>query len=101
MVLPEGASRVFPDYWESFIGPYLKQSRGNFVEAYYRLLTSPNRLEQIQAAKAWSIWEGRCATPPKPKSGGSLWAPRITSHCLARIECHYFMHQSFYRLIKY
>lgn len=91
----EGASRVFPDYWESFIEPIPEAERGNFVEAYYRLLTSPNELEQIQAAKAWSIWEGRCATlHPNQKVVDRFGHPHVAI-ALARIECHYFMHQSF------
>ena len=64
----DGASRVFPDYWQDYLAQIPEVERDDMVAAYYRRLTSSNELEQIQAAKAWSIWEGRCATlHPNPK----------------------------------
>lgn len=90
-----GASRVFPDYWEEFLAQIPEQQRGDLVSAYYRKLTSTNELEQIQAAKAWSIWEGRCATlHPNPRVVEHFGHPHVAI-ALARIECHYFMNQAF------
>lgn len=90
-----GASRVFPDYWEDYLAPIPEDERGNMVAAYYRRLTSDNELEQIQAAKAWSIWEGRCATlHPNPRVVERFGHPHVAI-ALARIECHYFMNNSF------
>ncbi|MCH8499644.1 MAG: prolyl aminopeptidase [Marinobacter sp.] len=91
----EGASRVFPDYWRDFAAPIPIAERHDMVEAYYRYLTSPNELEQILAAKAWSIWEGRCATlHPNPRVVEHFSHPHVAI-ALARIECHYFMHKAF------
>ena len=91
----EGASRVFPDYWQDFQGLIPEVERDDMVAAYYRRLTSNNELEQIQAAKAWSIWEGRCATlQPNPKVVEHFGHPHVAI-ALARIECHYFMNQGF------
>ncbi len=91
----DGASRIFPDYWQDFLEPIPEGERDNLVAAYYRRLTSDNELEQIQAAKAWSIWEGRCATlHPNPKVVEHFGHPHVAI-ALARIECHYFMNQSF------
>lgn len=90
-----GASRVFPDYWEDYLAPIPQDERQDMVSAYYKRLTSPNELEQIQAAKAWSIWEGRCATlQPNPGVVEHFGHPRVAI-ALARIECHYFMNRSF------
>ncbi|WP_404368128.1 prolyl aminopeptidase [Marinobacter sp.] len=90
-----GASRVFPDYWEDFLAPIPESERDNLVAAYYRRLTSTNELEQIQAAKAWSIWEGRCATlHPNPRVVEHFGHPHVAI-ALARIECHYFMNNVF------
>lgn len=90
-----GANRIFPDYWEDFLGPIPESERGALVEAYYRRLTSSNELEQIQAAKAWSIWEGRCATlHPNPRVVERFGHPHVAI-ALARIECHYFMNNAF------
>ena len=91
----EGASRVFPDYWEDFLAPIPENERDDLVSAYYRRLTSSNELEQIQAAKAWSIWEGRCATlHPNARVVEHFGHPHVAI-ALARIECHYFMNQAF------
>ncbi|WP_372965589.1 prolyl aminopeptidase [Marinobacter sp.] len=91
----QGASRVFPDYWQDFIAPIPEAERSDMVSAYYRRLTSSNELEQIQAAKSWSVWEGRCATlQPNPRVVEHFGHPHVAI-ALARIECHYFMNQSF------
>lgn len=91
----DGARRVFPDYWEDFLAPIPESERDDLVAAYYRRLTSANELEQIQAAKAWSIWEGRCATlHPNPRVMEHFSHPHVAI-ALARIECHYFCNQGF------
>ncbi len=91
----EGASRVFPDYWQDFQRLIPEVERDDMVAAYYRRLISNNELEQIQAAKAWSVWEGRCATlQPNPKVVEHFEHPHVAI-ALARIECHYFMNQGF------
>lgn len=90
-----GAGRVFPDYWRDYVAPIPEDERADMVSAYYRRLTSDNELEQIQAAKAWSVWEGRCATlHPNPRVVEHFAHPH-TAIALARIECHYFMNNAF------
>lgn len=91
----EGASRVFPDYWQEFLAPIPEDERDNLVAAYYKRLTSSNELEQIQAAKAWSVWEGCCSTlHPNPAVVDRFGHPHVAI-ALARIECHYFMNSAF------
>ncbi|MDO3723198.1 prolyl aminopeptidase [Marinobacter sp. chi1] len=90
-----GASRIFPDYWEEYEAQIPQSERSDMVSAYYRRLTSSNELEQIQAAKAWSVWEGRCATlHPNPRVVEHFGHPHVAI-ALARIECHYFMNAAF------
>lgn len=90
-----GASRVFPDYWQDYLAAIPEEERDDLVAAYYRRLTSDNELTQIQAAKAWSIWEGRCATlQPNPAVVEHFGHPHVAIS-LARIECHYFTHNAF------
>lgn len=91
----DGAGRIFPDYWADYVAPIPEAERSDMVTAYYRRLTSENELVQIQAAKAWSVWEGRCATlEPNPRVVEHFAHPH-TAIALARIECHYFMNQAF------
>ena len=91
----EGASRVFPDYWQDFIKPIPENERDNLLEAYYKRLTGENEIAQMQAAKAWSIWEGRTATLKSNKNVIDHFGSTHTALSLARIESHYFMNDSF------
>jgi proline iminopeptidase len=90
-----GASRLFPDYWEDYVRPVGDQHSGDFVTAYYALLTGDNEVARMAAAKAWSGWEARCATlRPSLEVVEHFIDPHIAL-ALARIEAHYFVNQSF------
>ncbi|KPK14130.1 MAG: proline iminopeptidase [Myxococcales bacterium SG8_38] len=93
----EGASRIFPEAWESYLEPIPEEERGDMVGAYYRRLTSDDRAERIQAARAWSMWEGSTSRlVPDPelieRTGDETFA-----EAFARIECHYFINGGFFR----
>ncbi|HCV78299.1 MAG TPA: prolyl aminopeptidase, partial [Pseudomonas sp.] len=32
----EGASRLFPDFWQDYLHPIAEEERGNLIQAYYR-----------------------------------------------------------------
>lgn len=91
----EGASHLFPDYWEDYLKPVSPEERHAMVAAYYRLLTGSNEIARMAAAKAWSTWEGRCSTLRPRAEVVNHFADPHTALSLARIECHYFMHDSF------
>lgn len=91
----EGASRLFPDYWEDFLKPIPQAERNDLVTAYSRRLLGEDEVTRMAAAKAWSIWEGRCATLAPNKSVIDHFGDPFTALSLARIECHYFMNNSF------
>lgn len=91
----QGASRIFPDYWEDYLRPIPEAERGDMVRAYYKRLTGDDEVARMAAAKAWSVWEGRAATLRPSKSVIDHFANPSTALSLARIECHYFMNDSF------
>lgn len=91
----DGASRIFPDYWEDFLRPIPEAERGDLVRAYYKRLVGDDEVARMAAAKAWSLWEGRAATLQLSKSVVDHFARPSTALSLARIECHYFMNDSF------
>lgn len=91
----EGASRIFPDYWEDYMKTVPVEERGDMVSAYYRLLTGGNEIARMAAAKAWSTWEGRCSTLRSRSEVVNHFSDPRTALGLARIECHYFMNDSF------
>lgn len=92
----QGASRLFPDYWEDFLAPIDPAKRGELVKAYYELLTGKDELKRMAAAKAWSFWEGRTATLLNNKDIADHFAEPHVALSMARIECHYFNHDSFF-----
>lgn len=91
----DGAHRVFPDYWNYFLRPIAESERGDMLQAYYRRLTGDDEVARMAAAKAWSIWEGRCATLVPRQSVVDHFSNAHTALSLARIECHYFVNNSF------
>ena len=90
-----GASEIFPDYWQDYENIIPTEERANMVAAYYKRLTSEDAKQCQQAARAWSIWEGRTSTLHPKKSVTDHFGNDHVALSLARIECHYFMHDSF------
>ncbi|MHB8744985.1 MAG: prolyl aminopeptidase [Gammaproteobacteria bacterium] len=91
----DGASHVFPDYWEDYLRPIPEAERAALVAAYYRRLTGADEVARLAAAKAWSLWEGRTATLRPSTAVVDHFGSAHTALSLARIECHYFMHDCF------
>ncbi|PKF71808.1 prolyl aminopeptidase [Pseudomonas fluvialis] len=89
----EGASRLFPDYWQDYLAVIPPAERGDLMQAYYKRLTGSDEIAQMQAAKAWSCWEGRTASlRPNPQLVERFHERALS---IARIECHYFVNQAF------
>jgi proline iminopeptidase len=92
-----GASEIFPDYWQEFIAPIPAAERSDLLSGYHRRLTGDNELERMSAAKAWSVWEGRCSTlDPHPDVVEHFGSPHFAL-AFARIEAHYFSNHCFIR----
>ena len=90
-----GASRIFPDHWDDFQSPIPANERDRMVEAYYRRLTGHDEIARMAAAKAWSLWEARCATLRPSKQTEEFFGDPHVALSLARIECHFFCNDSF------
>lgn len=91
----EGASWLFPDYWEEYLRPIPAEERDDLVVAYHRRLTGEDEIARIAAAKAWSRWEGKTSNLLPRKEVVDHFSEPYTALSLARIECHYFMNDSF------
>ncbi len=91
----DGASRVFPDYWQEFVDGAPDCADGDYIGAYYRALTDDNELARMAAAKSWSAWEAQCATlRPHPEVLEHMTEAH-TALSLARIESHFFVNSGF------
>lgn len=87
-----GVSEMFPDKWERFLAPIPQSERGDMMGAYRKRLVGTDRAKQIEAARAWSLWEGETITLlPEPATSGQFEADDYAL-AFARIENHYFVH---------
>ncbi|GGD13770.1 prolyl aminopeptidase [Aureimonas glaciei] len=87
-----GASLLFPEKWERFQAPIPEAERGDMIAAYRRRLVGEDRAAQIEAALAWSRWEGETLTLlPDPATSEAFYDDDFAI-AFARIENHYFVH---------
>ncbi len=92
----EGASWIFPDVWEEYLKVIPEGERGDMVSAYYRRLTSEDEQVRLEAARAWSVWEGSTSKLYFDYSLIERFAEPEFALAFARIECHYFMNNAFF-----
>jgi proline iminopeptidase len=88
-----GASALFPEEWQKFVGPIPHDERDDLVGAYHRRLMDPDESVQREAARTWCAWESALLTM-RPRNMRSF-APTAGELALARIEAHYFVNGSF------
>ena len=92
----EGASYVFPDQWEHYLGPIPESERHDLITAYHTRLTGTDEAQQLAAARAWTIWElstSRLFVDPQYIARGAEDARFALT--FARIESHYFHNAGF------
>ena len=89
----EGASRIYPDKWERFVGPVPETERGDLVAAYRQLLTGDDPAARLAAARAWSVWEGETVRLLPDPALSAVHDADDFALAFARIENHYFTHR--------
>jgi len=92
----KGASAIFPDVWEEYLKVIPENERADMVSAYHRRLTSDDDAVRLEAARAWSIWEGSTSKLFFDPSMIEKFADPEFALAFARIECHYFMNNAFF-----
>ncbi|MBV8856858.1 MAG: prolyl aminopeptidase [Acidobacteria bacterium] len=97
----EGASWIFPDVWEEYEKVIPEGERGDFVSAYYRRLTSEDEAVRLEAARAWSVWEGSTSKLFFDYASIEKFADPEFALAFARIECHYFRNNAFFPTANY
>ncbi len=91
-----GADAIYPDAWETYLAAIPEVERGDMMSAYYRRLTGDDRKVQLEAARAWSVWEAATSHLHQDKGHVSSSARDEFALAFARIECHYFIHGGFF-----
>ena len=87
-----GASLLFPDKWQRFLAPIPAEERSDLIAAYRRRLTHPDPAMQLEAARAWSLWEGETITLLPDERYSRQFGGDEFARAFARIENHYFIH---------
>lgn len=91
----DGASRLFPDAWDPYIAPIPETERDDLLRAYYQRLTSDDEVKRLRVAKTWSAWEGATLSLESNTHTIDHFSEAHRALSLARIEAHYFIHDSF------
>lgn len=90
-----GMRTIFPEAWRAFAAQVDAAERDDLLHAYHRRLNDPDPGVHQPAANAWSRYETVCSSLIQrvndPLHGGNDAA----ALALARIEAHYFVHDSF------
>jgi proline iminopeptidase len=91
-----GCDAIFPDAWEDYLAPIPVEERGDMLHAYHKRLISDDPAVRVEAAKAWSIWEGRTSCLHSNPGLIARTADGEFALAFARIECHYFVNNGFF-----
>ena len=92
----DGCSWMFPDAFEEYLRVIPEAERGDMIAAYHRRLTSPDPDVQIEAARAWSAWEGKTLSLLPDAERVRRFSEDHYALAFARIECHYFVNRGFF-----
>ena len=91
-----GASRLFPDAYDRYIKPIPEDERDDLLMAFPRRLTGEDRQVRVEAARAWSRWEGETLSIKGPTTTPARFNEDDFVDAFARIECHYFVNRGFF-----
>ncbi|MEM6639904.1 MAG: prolyl aminopeptidase [Pseudomonadota bacterium] len=90
-----GASEIFPDAWQHYLAPIPEDERGDLLRAYHCRLTHEDESIRLEAARAWSVWEGSTSYLFPNETAQAEFGEAHRALAMARIECHYFLNGGF------
>ncbi|RPF70354.1 prolyl aminopeptidase [Aurantiacibacter spongiae] len=86
-----GASEIMAEAWEDFLSIIPEAEREDIVSAYHRRLTGEDEDAKLEAARAWSIWEGNVATLLPNEALLGDFADAAKAVPMARIAAQFFL----------
>lgn len=89
-----GARWIFPERWDRYQAHIPESEHGNMLDAYWKRLDHADEAIRIAAAQAWLGWEDNAATLLHDVDAVSATDP-LDTLAKARIEAHYFRHNTF------
>jgi proline iminopeptidase len=91
----KGASEIFPDAWQGLLAPIPVAERDDLLLAYHARLNSDDPDVRLEAAKAWSIFEGSTSQLVPTVELAEVFGADHLAVALAQIEVHYFVNNCF------
>ncbi len=92
----EGASKIFPDFWQDYCEFIPPEERDDLIGAYQKRLLSNDKKIQLESAKRWSVWEGATCHHNVCSEHIEETADPHFALAFARIENHYFVNGGFF-----
>ena len=92
----DGCSWLFPDAFADYVSVIPEAERADMIAAYYKRLTSEDPSVQVEAARAWSAWEGRTLSLLPDFARERQFSEDYYALAFARIEAHYFVNRGFF-----
>jgi len=90
-----GASNIFPEAWQKFIEPIEHNERDDLMAAYHKIFLSNNEEKKLNAAIAWSRWEGSTSSLSYNPDMANSFSDSKFALAFALIENHYFVNKGF------
>ncbi len=91
----DGASRIFPEFWQEFAEFIPEADRHDLISAYYDLLTGTDDATRLSAARSWALWEHRVVALVPSEIAASYIEDETFVLAYSRIEAHYFVNKGF------
>ncbi len=91
-----GASHIYPDYWQQYLAPIPESERNDLVKAYHQRLTDSDIEKRKKPAMAWYKWESFTASLSPNVSAIHEFDDVKYAMAFSRIECHYFINNAFF-----
>jgi proline iminopeptidase len=92
-----GASEIFPDFYEIYAHHIPANERHDLMTAYHKRLISNDEKIRLDAARVWSKWEASTSFLYVDPEHIEVYDEPHKALAFARIECHYFMNNSFFK----
>lgn len=95
-----GSYVTYPDEWQAFVEVIPAADRGDMMSAYKAIFdmkptTDAERARQLDAALAWSVWEGTISNMIPEDAETGKFGEADFALCFAQIEAHFFANNLF------
>lgn len=91
----QGASLVYPDYWQEFISLVPEHRLDSIPQYYSECLQGSNELARMSAAKGWALWQARCSSLQPHLYVVDQYSDPHFALALATLESYYIHHHYF------